>query len=62
MSRTELATRLDAAEIAEAHARGRIARLHNRPLGGKLEPKHRNAECASSFRAGWAEEDAALAG
>lgn len=61
MSRTDRAARLDAAEAAEAHARGRIAALHSRPLGGCLEPKHRSPEIAAAFRAGHAEETAAIA-
>lgn len=55
MTRTQLAAALDAAEALEANARGQIARLHNRPLGGVLEPKHKNDALRDAFHAGHAE-------
>ncbi len=60
MTRTQKAALLDQLEVLAAEVRGRIARAHNRPLGGALEPKHASPELAAAFRAGWKLQDGVM--
>lgn len=61
MSRTEIASRLDAAERDEAHARGRLAAIRGHKPGGPLEPKHKRPDLAEAWRQGHADESRAIA-
>lgn len=61
MTRSDHAALLDRAEAAVAHAQGFLAACHRRPLGGCLEPKHKNASIKAAFHRGHAEGSRTMA-